>query len=347
VGRLSRSRLNGRGTTGATGSGRERHGIVRRGAEDTDGPAVHGHAVAADVTTHDRGQMGALLRDGQMHAAVEFGFDLPQLRLQALAHRLSQDGEAAPPRLSAAVREPEEVERRRLGPTLTREAAEGNQSRLVRMQLQTELREPLAQLGPEPFGLMSMLEAHDEAIGETDHDDVAAGLPFPPSLDPEVEDVMEIEVGQQRADRLPLRRPCLAHGSLPVLQHAGSQPSLDEAHDAPVRDAMLDKADQPHLGERVEEAGDVGVEHPVHLSRRDPDAECVERMVRASSRPEPVREPKIVLFVDRAQDLDDGALDELVFQRGNAERPQPPVRLRDERSTNLHRRTLAFTAPRR
>ena len=35
-----------------------------------------------------------------------------------------------------------------------------------------------------------------------------------------------------------------------------------------------------------------------------------------------------------AQDLDDGALDDLVLQRGNTEQPLPPVRLRDVRSPN-------------
>ncbi len=38
-----------------------------------------------------------------------------------------------------------------------------------------------------------------------------------------------------------LYRPYLAHDPLPILQHAGSQPFLDEAHDAPVRDAVLDE----------------------------------------------------------------------------------------------------------
>src|SRR5206468_6597465 len=42
-------------------------------------------------------------------------------------------------------------------------------------------------------------------------------------------------------------------------------------------------------------------------------------------------------LVDRVQDLDDGALDDLVFERGNAERPLPPVRLRDETSKNRPR----------
>jgi len=56
--------------------------------------------------------------------------------------------------------------------------------------------------------------------------------------------------------------------------------------------------------------------------------------VRAALWPEPIREPEKVRFVDGVEHLDDGALDNLVLQRGNSERPLPPVRLRDVRPTN-------------
>src|SRR5437870_5737557 len=44
-----------------------------------------------------------------------------------------------------------------------------------------------------------------------------------------------------------------------------------------------------------------------------------------------VREAQEVRLVDRVEYLDDGTLDDLVLQRGDAERPQPPIRLRDVR----------------
>jgi hypothetical protein len=47
-----------------------------------------------------------------------------------------------------------------------------------------------------------------------------------------------------------------------------------------------------------------------------------------------VGESEEVMLVDRAQNLDDGAPDDFVFQRVNAEGPPPPVRLRDESSPN-------------
>jgi len=51
--------------------------------------------------------------------------------------------------------------------------------------------------------------------------------------------------------------------------------------------------------------------------------------MRAAPGPKSVGEAEEVVLVDGVQDLDDGALQELVLQRGDAEGPQPPVRLRD------------------
>jgi hypothetical protein len=45
-----------------------------------------------------------------------------------------------------------------------------------------------------------------------------------------------------------------------VLQHAGSEPLLDEPHDTPVRDTVLDEADEPFVVQRIEERTDVRVE---------------------------------------------------------------------------------------
>jgi hypothetical protein len=52
--------------------------------------AVGRHAVVTDVATHDRAQPPANFRDGVIHAPLELGLDLAQLRLQPFAKRLSQ-----------------------------------------------------------------------------------------------------------------------------------------------------------------------------------------------------------------------------------------------------------------
>ena len=51
--------------------------------------------------------------------------------------------------------------------------------------------------------------------------------------------------------------PCTVPTSLTcplsLLQHAGAQPFLDEPHDAPVRDPVLEKPHQPSVVEGIEE----------------------------------------------------------------------------------------------
>src|SRR3989454_4990581 len=59
--------------------------------------------------------------------------------------------------------------------------------------------------------------------------------------------------------------------------------------------------------------------------------EHVQRVVRVAPRPEPVGEAEKVGLVDRIHHRDRRALDELVFQRGDAQRSLPPVGLGDVR----------------
>jgi hypothetical protein len=67
------------------------------------------------------------------------------------------------------VREAKEIERLGLTqpprpPTRGREATELDQARLVRVQLQGELREPLTKLGEEPLRILLILETDDEVV---------------------------------------------------------------------------------------------------------------------------------------------------------------------------------------
>jgi hypothetical protein len=63
---------------------------------------------------------------------------------------------------------------------------------------------------------------------------------------------MEIDIRQQRRCTAALRRPFLHAYSFSILQHARVQPFLDEPHNAPVRDAMLDELHKPFVRNRIE-----------------------------------------------------------------------------------------------
>ena len=116
-----------------------------------------------------------------------------------------------------------------------------------------------------------MLKASYEVIGEAYEDNLSARLLLPPLLHPEVEYVVKIEVGQQWANTPALHRPYFTLYPLALFQHARLEPFLDQAHDALVGYAVLDKLHQPPVIESVIELPDVGIEHPVHLSRSDPN----------------------------------------------------------------------------
>jgi hypothetical protein len=83
-------------------------------------------------------------------------------------------------------------------PTRGREATELDQARLVRVQLQGELREPLTKLGEEPLRILLILETDDEVVREPHDDHITARTAASPPVDPQIEDVVEVDVREQR-----------------------------------------------------------------------------------------------------------------------------------------------------
>src|SRR5919108_2342840 len=301
--------------------------------KDPQRRCVHGHPIVADVPTHHRLQPRALLGDRLMHAPLQLGFHRVELRLQPFAYRLPQHREhSIAPLLHANVRKAQEIERLRLPfsaplSVVDRVSTELQKSRFLGMQLQIELPHSLGKFHPKLVGIRFALESQHRVICET-HDDHVSMRPFAsPCLDPQVEYVVKIDVSQQRRSTPALGRPFFHSYSFPILQHAGVQPLLNESHDAPICNPMLDKLDQPFVRKSVEKAANVKVEHPVHFSRQQSRVERIQRLMLASPWSEPVREAKKVRFVDGVQNLDRNTLDDLVFQRRYSERSLPPVGL--------------------
>jgi hypothetical protein len=87
------------------------------------------------------------------------------------------------------MRQAQELERLRL-PVATRVASFGgipselDQPRLVRMQCQAEFREPLAEIGEEPLGVLAMLEARQKVVSEPREDNVPARPAASPLIGP-------------------------------------------------------------------------------------------------------------------------------------------------------------------
>src|SRR5579872_2480611 len=85
---------------------------------------------------------------------------------------------------------------------------------------------------------------------------------------------------------------------LPFLGNSRPQPLLDQAQYPSVGDAVLDEFDQQFVRQIVEKATNVGIENPVPLLPHDPHPKRVQRIVLAAPRPEPVREPQQILFIN-------------------------------------------------
>jgi len=94
------------------------------------------------------------------------------------------------------VREAEKIERFR--PPLAAPGSipggvppELDQSRLLRMQLQTKLREPVTQISQEPLGVLTMLKARHIVISEPRKDDISSRVTLAPLVGPQVKHVVE------------------------------------------------------------------------------------------------------------------------------------------------------------
>src|SRR5262249_16212349 len=110
-----------------------------------------------------------------------------------------------------------------------------------------------------------------------------------------------------------------------IFDDADFEPLRNKAQDALVRDTVLKEADDPCVGHGI----DIRIEHPVHSLPQVTDVESIQRIVLASSWPEPLGKPNEVLLVDRFQNRRDRLLDHLVLKTQNGKRPLSSVRLRD------------------
>jgi len=170
-----------------------------------------------------------------------------------------------------------------------------------------------------------MLEAYDEGIGVTHDDDLTSGIALSPLVCPEIEDVMEVDIGQQWRGNRPLGRACLRGHKLSFFHHACLQPLADKAVYTTITDAVFNETHQPLVADRIEESCNIGVHYPVHLRAGDPNSQGVQRIVLATPRSEPVREPEEVFFVDCVEHLHHCTLNDLIFQRGDPQRTLPPI----------------------
>ena len=108
----------------------------------------------------------------------------------------------------------------------------------------------------KPLGIGLVFKAGDDVIGIAHQDDVPLGMVASPPLSPEIEDVMQVDVRQQRRGNAALRRPHLWPGHLPAFHHPSLKPFTNQADDALVADPVFQEPDQPILADTAKGSGD-------------------------------------------------------------------------------------------
>src|SRR5712671_2379190 len=135
-----------------------------------------------------------------------------------------------------------------------------DQAGLVRMERQRELLKPHTHCIEEATGVVLMLEAGHQIIGIAHDNHVADSLVPSPALGPQIEDIVQVDVGKQWRRHRTLPRSPVTDRHRSIFENARPQPLLDEADDALVADPVFDEADEPFLAHRPEEV-------PVSASR--------------------------------------------------------------------------------
>jgi hypothetical protein len=142
-----------------------------------------------------------LFRDGPVHPPTQLLFDFLQLAAHAVTARVPLKLKLAAPRNAADEGKPEEGDGLRFAKPASlavarRIAPELNQTGLLRMKRQRELLEPRPHRLVKAPGVSLVLEAGYNIVGITHDDHIARGLAPSPALGPEVEDIVQIHVGE-------------------------------------------------------------------------------------------------------------------------------------------------------
>jgi hypothetical protein len=95
---------------------------------------------------------------------------------------------------------------------------------------------------------------------------------------------------------------------------------------------MLEEFDEPFVGQCVEKAPNVAIQHIVHPPPRERDRERVQGVVRTTPRPKPIGETPKVLLVNLSQDGHHGLLDNLILQGRDPQGALSPIGFRDVHS---------------
>lgn len=100
--------------------------------------------------------------------------------------------------------------------SLARKPPEHEELSLPIRDREMELPQPLRQRGLEALRIRAVLEAGNVVVGKTDQAGLATTLARKDPLEPQVEDVMEVDVREDRRNRPPCDTPSAARTTTPL-----------------------------------------------------------------------------------------------------------------------------------
>lgn len=134
-----------------------------------------------------------------------------------------------------------------------------------------------------------------------------------------VQDVVQVDVAENRRDHCPLRCPHLRLAPDSPIDDAAFEHALNQAQHSLVGDSLPQHPHQPALVDGIEVGLDIRVQDPAHLLRGDRHVHRVQGIMLTAPRPESIAEPQKQRLVDGFPYPHHRLLDDLVFQRGDAD----------------------------
>jgi hypothetical protein len=136
---------------------------------------------------------------------------------------------------------------------------------------------------------------------------------------------LQIDVGQERTDRLSLSRTCFAHEQPALFDDAYPYPLPYQAKYASIADSLLNHFHELLSYDRIEIRGDINFQDPSRGPSANDSSHFVQRLVLPSSGSEPVRAVEKILLINSIQYFDHRLLHDLILQGGNRDRSLLPV----------------------
>src|ERR1035437_2577529 len=157
--------------------------------------------------------------------------------------------------------------------------------------------------------------------------------------------VTQVDVGQERTDRLSLSRTCFTHEQPALFDDANLYPLPYQPEHASIADSFLDQFHELFPHDRIKVCSDIQFQDPSRGPSADDSSHFVQRLVLPSPGSEPVRAVEKILFINGIQYFDHRLLHDLILQGGNREWPLFPVLLGDIDSAHWLGLILAILEP--